>query len=236
VQERIYPDLEEMSRAAASDTARVIGRAAQTQGLVSLVLSGGTTPGRTHEMLSGYDLPWERVHLFFSDERMVDRGDPLSNYGLAHRTLLSRISVPGGNVHPFPTGISPDEAARSYEEEIQEFFARQGGKGAGFDLVLLGMGRDGHTASLFPGRPSLGERHRLVLHEPDPGQDPFVERLTMTLGALNRSREVFFLLSGTEKIRLYERISENPEAAALTLPAAMVRPKGGRITWFVSQR
>jgi 6-phosphogluconolactonase len=232
---RTFPEFELMSVAAAAFIGRAIETAVDRNGGASVILSGGSTPGRSLEILSGYALPWERVHFFFSDERLVPREDPLNNYGLAQRTLFSKIVVPEGNLHPFPTGISPDRGVQTYEEEIRNFFGMQGLENPRFDLALLGMGRDGHTASLFPGRSSLGERDRLVLHEPKPNMEPLVERLTLTFAALNRAREVLFLVSGKEKVQMVERIRREPERAARTIPAAMVRPAGGTVTWLVSR-
>jgi 6-phosphogluconolactonase len=233
---QVFPEFELMSVVAAAFLARAIETAVDRNGVASVVFSGGSTPGRTYELLAEYALPWERVHFFFSDERLVPREDPLNNYGLAYRTLFSTIVVPEGNLHPFPTEISPDKAVQGYEEEIREFFGMQGLEDPRFDLALLGMGRDGHTASLFPGRPSMGERDRLVVHEPNPNMEPLVERLTMTFAALNRAHEVLFIVSGKEKEQMVERIRREPEEAARTIPAAMVRPMDGNVTWLIARR
>jgi 6-phosphogluconolactonase len=230
---RVFADMESMSEAASAYAASALVQAARGSSAVSLVLSGGTTPGRMLELLSTRDLPWGSIHVFFSDERMVPPDDERSNFGLARRSLLSRVPIPGGNVHPMPTHSKPEDAARSYEDEVRRFLDDQiQGR---FDLVFLGMGRDGHTASLFPGRPNLLEHGRFVVSEPEPGLDPRVGRLTMTMAALNRSREVVFLISGGEKLKLLERIRSHPRESARNIPAAMVLPWGGAVTWFVSE-
>jgi 6-phosphogluconolactonase len=233
LQVRVFADMESMSEAASAHAAGALLKAARGRSAVSLVLSGGTTPGRMLELLATLDLPWGSIHVFFSDERMVPPDDERSNFGLARRTFLSRVPIPKENVHPMPTHSNSEDAARSYENEVRRFLDGQIQRR--FDLVFLGMGRDGHTASLFPGRPNLMEHGRFVVSEPDPGLEPRVARLTMTLTALNRSREVVFLISGGEKLKLLERISSHPRESRGDIPAAMVLPRDGAITWFVSE-
>jgi 6-phosphogluconolactonase len=191
----------------------------------TLALSGGGTPRRLYELLSGppyRDLfPWDRTHLFWGDERFVPRNDESSNYRMVREAMLSRAPIPAANIHPVQTeGLTPDAAAAGYERELKSFYGAERLDRARplFDVILLGLGPDGHTASLFPGTAALEERERWVAAVVGPKPT----RITLTYPALESSRHVAFLVAGKEKREIFSRFQRGEH----TLPAARVRPIG----------
>jgi 6-phosphogluconolactonase len=225
-------DAEGVAQAAAEELASAAGRAVAARGRFTLALSGGSTPRRLYALLADPGapyrgrVPWDRTHVFFGDERPVPPEHPDSNYRMARETLLERVPV--ASVHRIH-GEDPG-AAEAYEAELRHFFGiPAGGAPPHLDLVLLGLGPDGHTASLFPGTTALDEATRWVV-------SPFVPRLgtrrtTLTLPVIDRARAVLFLVSGAEKAPALARvIAAAPGAAAL--PAALVRPAAGAL-WIV---
>jgi 6-phosphogluconolactonase len=225
----ICPDLESLSHQAAR---RLLAACRATQKEprtpIRLALAGGSTPRCLYELLAGSEfrdkIPWSQVHFFWGDERMVPQDHPQSNYRMAQEALLKHVPVLRSNIHPILTQASPEEAAQAYENELRKHFGR--GVPA-FDLVLLGLGGDGHTASLFPGAGALEEKQRLaVAHRP--GQKGF-DRVTLTLPVLNQARRVFFLVAGKDKATALQ--------AAVTgggqLPAQQVAPRNGELVWLV---
>lgn len=230
---RVLADLAELSRAAAEDSLRISRDAVQRRGRCAIALGGGHTPEQMYRLWAeqyAQQFPWENMHLFWGDERYVPREDPHSNYRMVRKALLERVSLPAANVHPMPTDFAqPDDAARAYEAELRRFFSA--GEPA-FDLVFLGLGGEGHTASLFPGSPALAERERWVVAVRAPAEPPV--RLSLTLPVLNRARNVFFLVAGSGKQEIVASIRGDPESAARRYPAAMVQP-AGRVVWFLDQ-
>jgi 6-phosphogluconolactonase len=226
---------EEVARAAAEEVAAAAAHAVAARGRFTLALSGGSTPHRLYALLADPQapyrarLPWALTHVFFGDERPVGPEHPYSNYRMAREALLAH--VPLGSVHRI-RGEDP-AAARSYEEELRAFFGlAPGDPPPRLDLVLLGLGPDGHTASLFPGSEALGELTRWVI-------SPVVAQLgtrrtTLTLPVLDRARAILFLVSGAEKATALARVL-SPAAGEEPLPAARVRPDGGRLIWLVDQ-
>ena len=203
----------------------------------SLALSGGGTPRRLFEILAGETagIDWEKVHLFWGDERFVPADDPSSNFGFASKALLERIDIPDENIHRVRVEApTPSRAAELYEEELHGFFGIPGGGLPEFDLILLGLGEDGHTASIFPGDPVIDERERWVcaVNAP-PGIEP-VERVTMTLPVLNEARNIFFLVSGDSKADVLNDIFFTGRMAADQYPAAMISP-GESLVWYVDR-
>jgi 6-phosphogluconolactonase len=206
------------------------------------------------------EIPWGRIHFFWGDERCVPPDHPESNYRLANRSLLAGIQLPKANIHRIlvEKGQGP-WAAKEYEMEILAFFnsfyrpTRESAtskqknplpppspKGGGiklkipaFDLVLLGLGKDGHTASLFPGDPALTEKEHLSAYVPEPGLPPDLPRVTMTLPVINQAEKVIFLVSGEEKREIVRTILEDPSKAQERYPAARVRPRG-KLFWFIA--
>ena len=227
---REYPDLEALSRDAAALTSEAAAASLAARGRFALALSGGKTPRRLYELLAAAALPWESVHVFWGDERCVSREDPASNYRMARESLLDRVPLPPKNVHPMP--CDPDNVsagAAAYDAQLHSFFR---GADATFDLVLLGLGPDGHTASLFPGERALDERVRWVLPTLGATASPPVPRLTLTLPALNAARAALLLAAGAEKKALVDAAAKG----GASFPAALVRPRGGaRWLWSAAQ-
>lgn len=197
----------------------------------SLVLSGGKTPETLYLLLATCHyqsrLDWSRVHLFWGDERYVPHDDPRSNYSLAYTAWLSKAPIPPENIHPMPTHYpNPDDAARAYEAELRAHFGAEAPFPV-FDLVLLGLGDDGHIASLFPGDPVLEETTRWVVPSRAPVAPP--QRLTLTLPVLNASPRIWFLVSGDAKRAAIEQLFSGAEC---TLPAARIHPRMERFWWL----
>lgn len=234
-QVRRFRSLEELSQAAAEFVAELAVQSVAARGVFTLALSGGGTPRPLYERLGRPPyvdrVPWKQTHLFWGDERWVPPGDAESNFGMAAQALLSRIEIPPGNVHRIPAELEPPEAAaRTYEETLRRFF----GPAPAFDLNLLGMGPDGHTASLFPGAAALEERERWVVAVPSAPLPPHLPRVSLTLPAINAARCVMFLVSGAAKRELVQRILDRPEEAARLYPAGRVHPSG-RLFWFIGE-
>jgi len=192
----------------------------------TLVLSGGGTPRRLYELLAGPPyrdvFPWYRTHLFWGDERFVPRDDESSNYRMVREAMLSRAPIPATNIHPVPTeGLTPEAGALDYERELKSFYGAERLDRARplFDVILLGLGPDGHTASLFPDTAVLEERERWVAAAVGPKPPT---RITLTYPALESSRHVAFLVAGKEKREIFSRFQRGEH----TLPAARLRPIG----------
>ena len=233
--ERVFPDLDTLSRSALEGLLRVMRVAVAQRGRFSVALSGGHTPTKLYMLWAhagkyGVQIPWERVHLSWSDERFVPHDDPLSNYRMTRENLVVHVPIPAENVHPMPGSISrPEEAAAAYESELREFF---GPAQPGFDLQLLGLGVEGHTASLFPGSPALKEKQRWVVAVQAPTKPPI--RLTLTPIFLNRGRNTFFLVAGKDKQEIVRALRNEPESIPSRYPAGQIRP-AGRVIWFVDK-
>lgn len=230
---RILPDLAALSLRAAETAVGIINEAVGRTGRCSLVLSGGRTPTRFHELLASRfrgRVPWPHVHVFWGDERYVPHDHPQSNYRMAKETLLDHVPCPAANVHPMPTHVSdPAVAAQDYEATLERYWADQDPR---FDLVLLGMGAEGHTASLFPGAPALRERTHWVVAATVPADPP--RRLTLTLRALARSAHAHFLVAGADKVPALRHVLSG--SADLNLyPAAGIRPARGEVTWWLDR-
>jgi 6-phosphogluconolactonase len=217
--------LQAVAEAIATRVAEVLAR----QERFSLALSGGNTPRALYRLLSAEyrtRVDWHRVHLFWGDERYVPHDHPASNFRMARETLIDPLSLPPENVHPMPTDApSPEESARLYEQQLRAFF----GELPRWDLILLGMGADGHTASLFPGTSALLERKRWVTVGEAP-VEPRV-RLTLTLPVLNAAKAVYFLVTGADKAETVRRILVQQEP----LPAALVSPLEGELLWWLDR-
>ena len=190
---------------------RIMARIAANSDRIAICLAGGSSPKLLYQLLAtdAYRdrIPWDRVHWFIGDERFVPAGDPRNNMGMARGILLDRLA-PLGNIHPIPTDTAnPDEAAARYEEELKSFYGAQVLDSVRplFDVVLLGVGPDGHTASLFPGYPAIEEIERWVVGIPLAHAAPFVPRVSLTLPALNSCREMLFELSGPDKRAILTR-------------------------------
>jgi 6-phosphogluconolactonase len=222
---RRFSDLEELSRSAAGFVRESAESAVEEKNLFSLVLSGGGTPRRLYELLAKLQMPWDRTHLFWGDERCVPPDHPDSNYHLAYSAFISRVPVPSDRVHRIPADGGP-ASADEYEQTLQRFFENQH---PFFDLILLGLGADGHIASLFPDHPAVDETTRLVANV----SGISVPRVTLTLPALNRARCIAFLVSGDSKREITERILSKQKGTSESSPAARVKPKE-KLVWFLA--
>ena len=204
--------------------------AIERKGLFIAALSGGKTPVHFYRTLANQrgTLPWDKTHLFLVDERFLSWDDPDSNYHLLRESLLDRIEIPQENLHPVPAGNpTPQLSAEAYEEDIRRFFKLRSGQYPLFDLVLLGIGEDGHTASLFPGSPALEEGYHLavaVIRD-----ETRHHRITLTLPVINHGQEVVFLVSGKNKAAILKRVIRQGD---LSLPASRVSPNRGKLLFL----
>jgi 6-phosphogluconolactonase len=234
----IVPDGSALAREAAERFTRAVEQAVAERGYAFVALSGGSTPKQMGTILAREPyrsrIPWDRVHIFWGDERWVPLGSPESNAGEARRGFLDLVPIPPGNVHPWDTAAeSPQEAAATYETLLRELFTEPSGVPR-FDLVMLGMGEDGHTASLFPHTGALVADGRLAAANYVPRMD--ASRLTLTAPMLNAGREILFLVGGPGKADTLEAVLEGPELPA-TFPAQLIRPAlpDGRLSWLVDE-
>jgi 6-phosphogluconolactonase len=206
----------------------------QSQGRFTLTLSGGSTPKATYrllpEMAAAQGLDWAQVYVLFGDERCVPPDHPDSNYGMARRSFLDHIDIPQGNILPMLCTVSPDEAALAYEEELRELLTNQWD--GQLDLILLGLGTNSHTASLFPGLKVLDEKERLVLPVYIDALESW--RLTLTPPALNSAERVVFLVQGQSKADAVAHVFGEPYEP-MRWPAQIVRPDGGKVEWFMDE-
>ena len=225
---RVFDNLQDLAEAAAETFAEEAARSIRENGSFAVALAGGSTPKRTYELLADRcrdALDWGKAHAFFGDERTVPPDHEDSNYRMAHEALLSRVPV--GSVHRMRGELDPREAAALYEEELTAFFDGP----PNFDLVLLGIGEDGHTASLFPHTPALDVGDRWVLE--NPVEKLGTTRITLTVPAINEARKVVFLVAGEGKAEALREILEG-DADPREYPAKLVRPALGPV-WMLDR-
>jgi 6-phosphogluconolactonase len=226
---KIFPDVPKLQDAAADYVRDVLAETAAGSD-VRIALSGGSTPRRLHELLAASPgIDWTHVHIYFGDERTVAPDDPQSNYRMARETLLDRVAIPSDNVHRMHGEDPPDEAAEAYEIVLVDTFALRFAELPRFDLIILGMGSDGHTASLFPGTAALDERLRFVVANDVPQLS--TTRITLTYPVLNNARRVLFLAAGADKAQaahdaLVDGVRDRP-------PSGKVRPTDGELWWYL---
>jgi 6-phosphogluconolactonase len=205
--------------------------AISSSGRFTLALAGGSTPRAAYSRLatrdSGLELDWRRVHVLWGDERCVPPDDPRSNYRMAKEALLDRVPIPPDQIHRIKGEDDPERAAAEYERELRALLGDDG-----LDLALLGMGEDGHTASLFPGQAAVHERARWVMAVPAP--DGKLWRVTLTPALLNRSSNVTFVVSGASKAARLQQVLEGPFTPEVQ-PAQAIHSTQGRLTWMVEQ-
>jgi 6-phosphogluconolactonase len=236
---RVAADSAALYRDAAAELTRIATAAVERAGNCSIALAGGSTPRRLYSLLadsgSPYraQLPWDRIHFFWGDERQVPPDHADSNYRMARHAMLSAAAVPPANIHRI-RGEAADAttAAAEYEEELRRFFATGTGPLPRFDLVLLGMGADGHTASLFPGSPAIDESERwaVAVRRPEDG----VERITLTVPVINNAAHVVFLVAGAAKAATLKEVIEG-DASPRHLPSRAIRPVDGTLLWMVDR-
>jgi 6-phosphogluconolactonase len=234
----ILIDLRRWTAQAAAFTLDFRRQAAQQRGRFLIALSGGRTPEQVYQELASRSLPaseeWERTHFFFSDERCVPSDHPDSNYHLADQALFRPLKIRQDHLHRMKGEHSdPHAAALEYEDVLREVTKTAPPAWPQLDLVMLGLGNDGHTASLFPGTDALREHRRWVTvgHAPSNPHN----RLTLTLGVINQATVVLFLASGESKADIVKRILEPQQESDGQLPAALVRPQRGRLIWLLDR-
>jgi 6-phosphogluconolactonase len=230
----VYEDGAALAAAAADQFVSVVRDSIGVRGFACVALSGGSTPEAMHKLLTAPDragaVEWDKVKLFLGDERFVPYDDERSNFGMVQRTLLSAITIPAENLFPIPTISQPiDLCASTYASTLK----RELPNGA-FDLVFLGLGEDGHTASLFPGFATLEIEDRWVVATPPGTLPPPVDRITLTYPVLNASRNVVFLVSGAKKANTFRAIREG-KVLKEQMPAAGIQPTNGRLLWLVDK-
>ncbi len=200
------------------------------RGIFTIALSGGSTPRPLYEALAQQDLPWDKVHIFWGDERYVPLSHPDSNEGMARAAWLDRVPIPAANIHPMPTNEpDPAIAAQKHEQELQQFFHIPSGVFPAMDMVLLGMGDDGHTASLFPHTQALEVADRLITVGNKDGQP----RITFTAPLINHARCVLFIVAGASKQPALTAVFA-PEGDAAIYPSRLIQPQG-ELWWLLDQ-
>ena len=235
---KVFAGPDQVAREAAFEFVRLATTAVAANGRCTIAMAGGSTPRSQYSLLADDEslrqkIPWDKLHFFWGDERHVPPDHKDSNYRMAYEAMLSKVAVPSGNIHRI-RGEEADaaNAATEYQHEIESFFQLQPGRLPRFDLVFLGMGPDGHTASLFPGTTALNERDRLVAAT-------WVEkfntyRITLTLPVLNNSANVIFLVCGSEKTEVLRSVL-NATAGSPLYPAQLISPVNGRLLWLLDE-
>jgi 6-phosphogluconolactonase len=200
----------------------------------TVAISGGSTPRRMHKMLAAepyiQDIPWQKSHIFWVDERCVPLDSPESNYGAAKKDFIDKVPIPQTHVHWITGEPSPRVSAKEYQKTLKDFFSFETADIPRFDLIFLGMGTDGHIASLFPGQKSLYEKENLVVAVK--GGNPNVNRITMTFPLLNQARRIVFIIAGKEKSRIVQKVLKDSK---IQLPAHRIQPLNGQVTWLLDR-
>ena len=228
----IWPDLHSLALASARHFAEKVQAAVARRGLARVAISGGTTPQAVFELLAdpshGFvnTLPWDKLQLYWVDERCVPPDHPESNYGVCKRLLLDKVALPASNVHRMEGELDPEEAASRYESELRNSMKLEGAESPAFDLLLLGMGDDGHTASLFPHTEGLHEMGRLSIANHVPQKDAW--RVTLTWPVINQAHEVVFEIAGAAKANRVAEVFAGPRDPE-RLPTQFIRPANGRL-------
>ncbi|MGB7158576.1 MAG: 6-phosphogluconolactonase [Tepidisphaeraceae bacterium] len=237
---KVLPDPPAVAAEAAERIVRAANEAIALSGKFTIALAGGSTPKALFELLASPAhrdrIDWRNVEVFFGDERTVPPDHADSNYRMARDTLLSKVPIPADHIHRMRGEIDPEEAAKEYGQILKEKFPSTSsgqageGEGGGLDLILLGMGDDGHTASLFPGTPALRETKHRAVANPVPKLN--TTRLTMTAPFINRAREVLLTVTGANKAsRLSEVLEGSPDPERL--PVQLISPTSGKLSWLV---
>jgi 6-phosphogluconolactonase len=229
---KIVPDAVTLAREAAQEFHRLAEAAVQERGRFAVALSGGNTPRSVYSLLASEhkQLPWERIHVFFGDERHVPPDHPDSNFRMANESFLSKVPIPEKNIHRIRAELDVETAVTEYDQQLHDFFRLVDHDWPRFDLIFLGIGEDGHTASLFPGSKALAEASRRVAANWVEKFKTF--RITLTFPVLNDASEVVFLVSGGSKARI---LSEILNPGAQKYPAQSVQPENGKLLWLVDE-
>lgn len=239
----VFPDLATLSDAAADHIAAWIKQHVATYGRFALALCGGATPRELYDRLAverrAEKIPWDKVHVFFGDERAVPPDHAESNYRMAREVLLSRVPIPEDNVHRMKGEAADlDQAAREYEQALRAYFEAgavppPAPNWPRLDLILLGVGSDGHTASLFPGHPTLEESTRWVVATPPPATATPLRRLTLTLPAINHAAQIILLVSGASKAAIMREILGGQADGKYPAGRVHVHPPLGSTIWML---
>ncbi len=228
----IFPDPQQVAKAVADLFVELAETANVDHGRFSVALSGGATPRLLYQTLASpayhKKIDWARLHLFYGDERCLPRAHPDSTFQMVNEVLISQVNPPAENVHPINCTTEPVVSAEKYEEVLKSFFA--GAPWPRFDLVLLGLGADGHTASLFPHSPALKETKAWVSANYVARLEAF--RVTLTAQAINSAQNILFLVTGEEKAEVLRAVLNGPHDPQ-NLPAQLIDPPEGAVTWFV---
>ncbi len=205
-------------------------QALESRDKFTIALSGGSTPKPLYEALGNESLPWSKIHIFWGDERYVSASHQDSNQLMARQAWLDKVDIPASNIHPMNTGAkNPQKDAEQHARELQEFFQTQPGEFPAFDLILLGMGDDGHTASLFPHTEALSVRDRLVTVGNKDGQP----RITFTVPLINQARCVLFVVAGANKRPALKEVFAE-QSDAMNYPSRLIQPKG-ELLWLLDE-
>lgn len=228
----MVPDAAALITAAAAEFCRCAEAAIAARGRFAVALAGGNTPRGVYAQLAAEknSPPWDKIHIFFGDERHVPPDDPQSNYRMARESLLSKAPIPEANVHRIRAELPAPEAAAQYEADLRSFFGLSAGIWPRFDLILLGLGECGHTASLFPSTAGLQEESRLVIAN---WVEKFASyRITFTFPVLNHASEIVFMVSGNGKAQILKEIFTAPKGS---YPAQTVQPEKGKLLWIADK-
>jgi 6-phosphogluconolactonase len=230
---QVYSDAKEVSHAAAELFFQTARRAVEKNGRFTVALSGGNSPRMMYELLARapyrHQALWEKTFIFWGDERCVPWNDPRSNAGMAANTLLKFVPVPSEHIHRMVCALTPGETVDHYESVLRHNFDTDPPR---FDLILLGLGTDGHTASLFPESPALNEKERWVVQVQKPNED--IHRVSLTVPVINNAENIAFLVFGKEKADILAQVLEGryqPER----FPAQIIQPSRGEINWLVDE-
>jgi 6-phosphogluconolactonase len=226
---RVAGNFEDLAATMAREVVLLLDSAVGQHGSASIVLAGGRTPRGVYQRLAAthrQDVPWDHVHFYWGDERHVPHDDERSNYRMASESLLDALPVPREHVHAMPTGVAPERAAEQYEQTLRSRFATDWPT---FDLVLLGVGEDGHTASLFPGSAALRESRRWVTATAAPVEPH--DRLTLTVPAITHARSIFVLATGSSKADAVRcGLGDKPDPRC---PVSFMSTTVGRLVWWL---
>ena len=229
---QVYPDTTILHTAAANLFVKLAQTAVADHGHFTVALSGGSTPQQLYELLAQepfcQQIPWQQVLVFWGDERHVPPDDPQSNQRMARLALLNKVPIPAENIIPMAYEASPEETARHYETQL---YTRFNGQVPRFDLILLGLGTDGHTASLFPGTSAVTEKTRWTCTATPLGQT--LTRITLTLPVINAAANILFLVAGESKAAVMGQIAA--QSHSQPLPAQLVNPVQGTLLWLLDK-
>jgi 6-phosphogluconolactonase len=234
----VEPNAEALARRAAQYLVEMVGEAADGRGRARIAISGGSTPKAAFVLLADPSqpwrarMPWDKLDLYWVDERAVPPGDADSNYGMTREALLDRVPLQPGQIHRIEGELDPEAAAARYESELRSSFRLEGAELPRFDLIALGMGSDGHTASLFPRTQALHETDRLVAANRVPQKDAW--RITLTWPVINRASSVFFLVAGADKAAILSEVLTGPSDPE-RLPSQLIWPSSGILTLILDK-